>query len=251
MTGARCWPFLHLAATLTLLAGCGGASVHPVDAAAEAAGFCGTHDNPGILQLEGLMPPLGATVDNHDIVHGFTVLDAPAEFRNFQLRFGTTHTAGQPSPEQPRFTLVTVESDIVYQLTIVSWTRSPAHVELMASAGFDTSAGCSWRFPSPLFSYDIVGGPDGGGAALDAPAKPDSARPLDTPFDVVLPPVDAPIDSGVLPTVDAPRDRDSSLPVDAMVDGGAPDVPVAFDTAGGEVQHPSADLPLTVDSGTG
>jgi hypothetical protein len=249
--GSRHFPAAILVAALALLAGCGGASVHPGDAAVAEAGWCGTHDDPGILMLADLMPPLGATVDNHDIVHGFTVLDAPAEFRNFELKFGPNHTAGLPNPEQPKFTLVTVESDVTYQLTIVSWARSPAHVELMASAGFDTSTGCSWKFPAPLFSYDVVGGPDGGGTTVDAPAKPDAALPADTPADRALPPVDAPLDGSTLPTVDASLDIGVSLPVDTTVDGGVPDAPEGLDTAGGEVQPPSTDVPLPADSGVG
>ena len=212
--------------------------MHTVDAASAEAGFCGTHENPGILQLDGRTPPLGGTVNNHDIVHGFTVVDAPAEFRNFELRFGPTHTAGQPSPEKPRFTLVTLENgSIVYQLTIASWSLSPGHVEVVASGGYTTSAGCTWQFPSPLFSYEIVGGPDGG-VPPEPPARADGAQPVDTALDVALPPIDALLDGGVNP------------PVDTAVDGGAPDLPAGFDT-GGDETYPGADRPLAVDSGIG
>jgi hypothetical protein len=226
--GARSSPAAVLAA-FALLAGCGEASVHTVDAVVAEAGFCGTHDNPGILKLEGLAPPMGATVNNRDIVHGFTVIDAPAEFRNFELKFAPTHTAGLPSPENPRFTLTTLETGrIIYQLTIASWARSPAHVELVASAGYETAAGCTWRFPSPLFSYEIVGGPDSG-VLPEPPAKQDGALPVDTGLDVALPPVDAALDV-VLPPSDTSLDG-LGPPVDAAMDGGTPDVPEDFDVA--------------------
>ncbi len=178
---------------LALLGGCGAASVHTVDALVAEAGVCGTHANPGILQLVDLVPPMGATVDNFAIPHGFTVVNAPAEFSNFELRFGPTHTAGSSNPPNPRFALATVGNNVVYQLTIVSWSRSPGHVELLAGAGFDTSAGCAWSFPSPLFSYDIVGGPDGGASpeagVLDGAGSPIDGSP--TPIihlDAPLPP---------------------------------------------------------------
>ncbi len=209
-------------ATFVLLAGCGGASVHTVDAPAAEAGVCGTHAEPGILKVVDLTPPMGATVDNRDIVHSFTVIDAPAEFRNFELRFGPRHTAGQPRPENPRFTVVTVENRVFYQLTISSWSLSPAHVEAVASAGFDTSAGCSWRFPSPLFSYDIVGGPDGG-SVPEPPARVDGA-PGDLALDTPLVPLDAPLDGDVVvPPLDAPA-----------LDAGALDAPPRLDGTAGE-----------------
>lgn len=238
MRSSRHSPAPIFVSAFALLAGCGGASVHTVDAASAEAGFCGTHANPGILQLDGRTPPIGGTVNNHDIVHGFTVIDAPAEFRNFELRFGLAHTAGRPSPEIPRFTLVTLETgSIVYQLTIASWSISPGHVELVASAGYDTSAGCTWQFPSPLFSYEIVGGPDGG-APPEPPARTDGGLSFDTAIDVALPPIDAPLDGGV------------SLSVDAAVEGRPLDVPAGSDTGEGET-YPGTDRPLAVDSGIG
>jgi hypothetical protein len=248
MTRAR-WSSVILGATVALLAGCGGASVHTVDAMVAEAGFCGTHANPGILHLENLFPPQGGTVNNHNIVHGFTVTDAPAEFSHFDLRFGPTHTAGLPTPENPKFAVATVDSNVVYQLTIVSWSRSPAHVELLASAGFDTSAGCSWSFPSPLFSYNIVGGPDGG-APPESATQQDAGVPVDAARDVALPPADAPLVDDARPPVDAPLDGGARLPVDAPLESGAPDVPESFDLGQGEAA-PGTDAPLPVDSGIG
>jgi hypothetical protein len=215
------------------LAGCGDASVHSVDAAARDGGPCGTHANPGILKIASLAPALGATVNNQGIAHGFTVSNAPAQFSNFKLAFGSTHTAGIPTPANPTFQLTTVGSDIIYQLTIESWSRSPAHVELSADRGFDTAAGCTWEFPSPLFSYDIVGGPDGGaGVNLDGGAR----WPLDVALDSTSLPVDGAVDG-------------RSPPVDSVLDLGlAPDAPAGPDLPALEM-GPGVDLGTSAESG--
>ncbi|MBN2573824.1 MAG: hypothetical protein JXP73_04600 [Deltaproteobacteria bacterium] len=209
-----------LAVCLSAWAACGD-DTSPADGgtAAGEAGICGTHANPAVLELANLTPALGATVANHAIVHSFTVVRAPAQFNNFELRFGASHSAGLPTPEKPRFEMTVTGSDLLYQLTIHSWARSPGHVELVASGGYDTAAGCTWSFPSPLFSYDIVGAIDAG-AALEA----GSARPLDAATDVALDSAaasdgGAPIDA---PPVDAGIDRPA--PVDA---GTNPDAPLA------------------------
>lgn len=159
------------AVALVALGGCGDASIETVDAAIDG-GVCGTRGAPGILTLTGLSPAAGATVHNQAIVHGFTVVRAPAEFNNFRLKLGPSHTAGLPSPENPKFRMTTVGSDIIYQLVIEAWSVSPGHVELAADSTYELR-GCTWSFPEPLFSYDIVGQPDGGGldgARVDARA---------------------------------------------------------------------------------
>jgi hypothetical protein len=213
-TGRRiallCLVFFHLAA-------CGGPSTHTDGAAAPAdARLCGTHANPGILNITALSPAPGATVANQAIVHGFTVVGAPADFKNFDFQYSPSHTAGLPTPADPRFTTTIADSDVIYQLTIDSWSRSPGHVEFTANSGYDTKAGCTWNFPPRLFSYDIIGGPDGGVTA-EAGGTPDS----------------------------------STKPVDAALDGtSAPDVPESFDLPATKVAG-GFDGSVSLDSGAG
>jgi len=168
--------------------GCGGAAGNAAaDAAVDAdGGPCGTHMEPGILKLANLVPAMGASVVNQTIVHSFTVVNAPGDFTNFDLRYGPSHTAGVPTPNGPRFQTTISGSDVAYQLTATSWSLAPGHVEWVASGGFDTSKGCTWNFPSPLFSYDITAGPDGG-AATEAGQQ----SVLDAPENFDLPPGEA------------------------------------------------------------
>ncbi len=212
------------------LAGCGGPAPRPENAGAADAGICGTHMNPGILKLTNLAPAMGATVNNQAIVHGFTVVRAPAEFSSFQLKFGPSHTAGLPTPEKPKFQLTIVGSDIIYQLTIDSWAHSPGHVEMVASGGYDLGS-CTWNFPSPLFAYDITGGPDGGagpeaGGRLDGSAQPidggvDSAGQPDVPENFDLPAAETPggLDGGV------------AAESGASLDGAVQEIDATIDTA--------------------
>jgi len=207
---------LPLALLALGLAACGGGGSSGQDAALADAGLCGTYANPGILKLANLTPAPNTTVDNQAIQHGFTVLNAPAQFASFDFKYGPAHTAGRPSPENPRFQLTTVGSDVVYRLTIDAWSRSPGHVEVLASGGYATLAGCAWSFPSPLFSYDVVGGPDGG-AVAEAGGPMDGGSSADGgtgPIDGTLIPVyhlDAPLKFDSEPAVDSPRRIDAGV----------------------------------------
>jgi hypothetical protein len=194
---------------LTQLAACGGLAER-TDGAVVAAdsGRCGTHANPGVLTLTSLVPALGSTVPNQTIVHGFTVVGAPAVFTNFDLKFRPSHTAGLSVPADPQFQVTQSENNVIYQLTIDSWSRAPGHVELVANGWYDTAQNCTWVFPSPLFSYDLSPGPDGGVTA-------EAGRPADS----AVSPVDTTTDGA---KVDAPI-----VAIDAAIDGEA----VAIDTA--------------------
>jgi len=216
-----------------------GDGAHGVDGAVNTeAGICGTHAAPGILSLANLSPAMGATVANQNIVHGFTVLGAPAEFNNFELRFGPSHTAGLPVPEKPKFAMTPAESDIVYQLTIDGWTHAPAHVELLASGGFETMQGCAWDFPSPLFSYDIVTGGDGGPVADGGNAPDSQYTALDGPpgvlikldarlkFDLGIDESSAVLDAGRSPDTEP---GDGATPIDVALDTPLAAVDAAID----------------------
>jgi hypothetical protein len=210
------------------LAACG-AGGNGQDAAPTDTGVCGTYANPGILKLTNLTPGLNTTVYNQAIEHGFTVVNAPAQFSSFDFKYGPSHTAGLPSPEKPRFQLTTIGSDVVYRLTIDSWARSPGHVEVQASGGYNTLAGCAWSFPSPLFSYDVVGEPDGG-AGSEASGPVDGAT---SPIDGTLIPVfylDAPLKFDGETVVDSPGPIDAATrPIDAAIDAPAGPLDAAID----------------------
>jgi len=211
-------------AICTTLWACGDSGSGNTDAAAtaDAGVVCGTRSNPGVLKLTGLSPAIGSTVANQGIVHAFLVVKAPAVFTNFTLNYGASHTAGRSTPADLEFKVTASGSDLVYQLTVDAWSHAPGHVELEASGGYATLAGCSWVFPSPLFSYDIAPVLDGGtgettvdGGNLgpyDGPSALDSLGLLDRAGTV-----DAP---GAL---DAPDEMDVPLAID--VSASAEEVP--------------------------
>jgi hypothetical protein len=165
-------PTVHcLMVCAVLMAGCGGSD----DSGAGAdSGTCGTFDNPGILKLTNRSPAIGASVVNRDIVHSFTVVNAPADYYSFDLLHGEGHSAGLSTPDNPRFRTARSGNNISYQLTIDSWSSAPGHVVLSARRSFSTSQGCTWAFPSPLFSYDVTPAP-----APDGGAANDAKQPLD------------------------------------------------------------------------
>jgi hypothetical protein len=177
--------------------------------------------------LSNLNPALNATVLNRNIVHSFTVVNAPANYYTFDLVYGDRHTAGVSTPEDPQFQTTVSGSDIKYQMIIDGWSNAPAHVVLGVKSGFDTSQGCTWVFPSPLFEYDItaVAAPDAGTVPDSKPAV-DAGKAIDSsiadgPSAV---PVDAPVAIEVSSEAASPADTaavdatiyDVSLELDAQ-----------------------------------
>lgn len=211
------------------LAACGDGASKQDSAVIADGGICGTNAEPGILNLAGISPAPRATVANQAIVHGFTVVGAPADFTSFDFKYAASHTAGWPTPANPRFTTTVVGSDVIYLLTIDSWSNSPGHVEFSANGGYTTSKNCAWNFPSPLFSYDIIGGPDGGasseaGASSDGPPKAIDAA-IDAPIEL-----DAP-ESYDLPGTEgaAAPDAGMSTASDSSLDGAMTGYDAAMD----------------------
>jgi hypothetical protein len=205
-----------LALSATLLLGCG-------DEASPAAdsGVCGTYSNPGILTLSGVTPAPGATVLNRNIVHSFTVVKAPANFYGLELVYGDGHTAGVSTPEDPKFETTVSGTDVNYQMIIDGWSNAPGHVVVDARSGYDTSAGCAWVFPSPLFVYDVapLPVPDGGAGPDSRPVLDGIAQAVDGGSQDGAPveAVDVPLASDVL--------SEASSPVDtAAIDTAALDV---------------------------
>jgi hypothetical protein len=215
------------------LAACGGLGTRTDGAAPADTGICGTHADPGILKLTGPSPAIDATVANQAIVHGFTIVGAPADFTNFDLRYGPSHTAGLPTPANPRFHTTVSGSDVIYQLTIDSWARAPGHVEFSANGGYDTKEGCTWNFPSPLFSYDLTAGPDGGTTAEAGGAVDGYTKAIDAAIDGSSKP-DIP-ESFDLPAAEVAGGLDGDLSVDsgASLDGVIVNLDAAIDGAAG------------------
>jgi hypothetical protein len=206
---------------------CNSTSVTPPTDASTGV-VCGTYDNPGILKVTGRSPAIGATVLNQGIVHGFVVENAPAVFTTFTLKYGATHTAGVSEPSDPKFQATVSGSNLIYQLTIDRWSHAPGHVELVTSDGYQTRAGCYWAFPSPLFSYDITPGLDGGAAeakgsvdggvsSVDGPGALDTASALDTQAEIDVPiAIDGPATAE--PDGGAPIQLDSTLDIALSLD---------------------------------
>jgi hypothetical protein len=186
----------------SLAAGCGsddGSSASP------DSGVCGTASAPGILKVVNRSPALQASVANQHIVHTFTVLGAPGDYKSLRLVYGEGHTAGVSSPDDPTFKTTISGSDINYQMTIDSWGSAPGHVVLRVKDGFATAQGCNWVFPSPLFEYDITAGPTAdGGAVIDAKPSVDGASPIDV----------AAMDTSLDTAIDAPAGVDGSVTLD-------------------------------------
>src|SRR5262245_44850885 len=70
----------------------------------DAAPNCGTLTNPDIVQLRDVQPAPGSSVPNQEIVHAFTVVNAPGLFNQFTFAQQSAHTAGSASPMALDFT---------------------------------------------------------------------------------------------------------------------------------------------------
>jgi len=215
---------------VTALAACGGASSNSADGAVDAENsVCGTYDSPGVLKVTGLYPTLGASVVNRGIAHGFTVVNAPAYFVNFTFLHGSTHTASLSIPSAPKILATWSGNNLTYQFTVDSWSSASGHVELRASGGYETAEGCSWVFPSPLFSYDLIPVLDGGaasetkgvvdgGAAYDVPSAIDVSTIIDVPSTLDVPAeIDVDVDAPELAEVLGDLDS-GTVAVDATLD---------------------------------
>ena len=215
-----------------VLAACGGMGTRAADSAVDAerdGGMCGTHDNPGVLKVIDVVPAPGTTVVNRGIAHGFAVVNAPAFFTNFTLLFGSTHTAGVSTPSDPKIQATWSGNNLIYQFTVDSWSHAPGHVELRANGGYETSKGCSWEFPSPLFSYNVTAALDGGASGETSGAMDGGAGPVDGPYDVPAT-IDVPLTFDGPAAVDVPVEPDGGVAVvvDATFDGG-PSVDAGID----------------------
>jgi hypothetical protein len=210
-----------MALSATLLLGCGDEAKSSV----ADSGVCGTHSNPGILTLTGVTPAPGATVLNRNIVHSFTVVRAPGDFKSLELLYGDGHTAGVSTPEEPKWQTMVSDSDVNYQMIIDGWSNAPGHVVVKVRSGYDTSAGCTWGFPSPLFVYDVapLPTPDGGAGPDSRPVLDGTAQVIDTSSQDASPiePLDVPLASDVSPEIDTAAIDTAAIEASRQPDGQA------------------------------
>jgi hypothetical protein len=106
-----------------------------------------------VLTLSDVTPALGASVPNQAIVHSFSVLDDIA-FEDIALSYPAAHTAGDPEPDIAFTYTITAESTDFAAAPVV-WSHAPGHVEIDAPVVYQTTDGCAYTLPSPLFSYDV------------------------------------------------------------------------------------------------
>ena len=114
---------------------------------------CAGVNDPTVLTLSDVTPALGAVVPNDSIVHSFSVLNDIA-FEDIALSDLATHTAGNPDPAI-EFTYTIAAESTDFTSPPVVWSRAPGHVELEAPVIYQTTDGCAYALPSPLFSYDV------------------------------------------------------------------------------------------------
>lgn len=131
---------------------------------------CGTLTSPKALSVKDVVPAAGSLVPNASIVHGFTVVAAPGLFTTLKLGYlPGKHTAGDADPSSWSFTVATSDKDVRYEAAGVKWTKVPGHVAIGAVERFQTTDGCVYSLPEPLFEYDVEvaaaagGGGQGGG----------------------------------------------------------------------------------------
>jgi hypothetical protein len=134
---------------ITIAIGCSGCGT-------DNGSSCGTASNPEVMTLADLTPPIGGTVVNKDIVQRFTVVDAPGIMTNITMGMVTgSHTAGNATIADQTWKITTAGKDITYEMTVSSWEKAPAHVEMVPVGGWVVD-GCYFTLPSPTFAYDVT-----------------------------------------------------------------------------------------------
>ena len=129
---------------------------------------CGTLASPDLLVVTDVQPVADSTVVNQDIVHAFTVVDAPGLFQSFTfLSPDGQHTAGELSPTPFSFTVTQMGDDLRYEAAPVAWQVAPADVAIQVQERYTVDEVCYVAFPDPLFRYTITepGGAGGAGGS--------------------------------------------------------------------------------------
>lgn len=150
---------------LSVLAGCGGGGGNTSTGTGGTGGGsgCGTLMAPDVLTLKDVQPAKGSTVENHDIVHAFTLENATGLIQSLTLVFpGGKHTAGAPDPTAWSFTVTQMGADMRYVADPVTWQTAPGDVYIQVPEAFQDMQGCVFKLPDPVFSYSITPGGTGG-----------------------------------------------------------------------------------------
>jgi hypothetical protein len=144
------------------IAGCGDDAGSGSSGQGGQGGDCGTAADPRALEVRDAQPAPGSTVPGTDVVHSFTVVDAPGVFASFSFAFGAENTAGLPDPSSFQFIVTQEGADLRYVAEPVTFPMAPGHVEFSVEQVYQTADGCHHAFPDPLFSYDAEAGGTGG-----------------------------------------------------------------------------------------
>jgi hypothetical protein len=115
---------------------------------------CAGISSPVVLELAELTPALGATVPNDGIVHSFTVTGEIA-FTSIAFAYSKAHSAGDANPRL-EFSYSQEDGGVAYTAEPTRWENAPGHVEMAVPVVYETSEGCGYRLPLPLFSYDVT-----------------------------------------------------------------------------------------------
>jgi hypothetical protein len=118
---------------------------------------CGSEDAPVTLPVMDRVPALGATVKNRNLTEGFTI-----DWPGFEItppsliRPTPRHTAGYETEQTTGWIASNSGKNERYERSGAVWSAAPGHVELSAAVGWRTEAGCHFKLPSPLLSYDVT-----------------------------------------------------------------------------------------------
>ncbi|MCA9621124.1 MAG: hypothetical protein KC731_19015 [Myxococcales bacterium] len=115
---------------------------------------CGTMEAPTLLDVADLSPPVGSMGPNQGIVHVFSLPTAPGQLPDVTFLFGPAHTAGDP-PDTFSFSVSQLAGVFTYTSTSVVWPQA-GHVEFGVQSPVAFGNGCFYKFPEPLFSYDVT-----------------------------------------------------------------------------------------------
>ena len=108
-----------------------------------------------MLSLGDLKPSPGSSVPNSGIVHEFKVIGVRVLFEP-DLTLTLAHTAGAPEPAQLMVSIDPSSPDIRYTFAPLRWTNAPAQVVIDVNKLDQTEEGCTYAFPNPLFSYEVI-----------------------------------------------------------------------------------------------
>jgi hypothetical protein len=136
-------------------AGGTGGSAGSGGSAGGGGGPCGTEAEPTLLEVIEVVPEVGATVPNLDIVQAYTVTNGPAPLGSFNFEYLADHTTGNYTAA-PQIRIQA--DDVGYRYTFdppIAW-ENVGHVEFRQTDVFEDGDGCFWKLPSPLFDYEVV-----------------------------------------------------------------------------------------------